>query len=145
MRILPGNPPQLGSCGLQDTLACLAEQRGPSTSGEGPVMKDGPVNTAKGKKRPGGDDGNEYTGTPGSRSGSRTGEPARVGWGRRHAMGSGLHPKDNGKARNVLSQRGHIALRYTQMCPVKAVPILLLTFLVLNLDCKNIYHFRGTQ
>lgn len=60
-------------------------------------------------------------------------------------MGSAPRPEDNGKAKNVLNQQRHIVLKYTQMCPLKAVPILLLTFLVLNLDCKTIYHFRETQ
>lgn len=69
----------------------------------------------------------------------RRGAEWRQGWRGR------LHPKDNGKVRNVLNHHRRVVLKHTQICPLKAVPIVLLTVLVLNLDCKTINHFHGTQ
>lgn len=53
-------------------------------------------------------------------------------------MGSGLSPRTMGRYEHVLYQQRHIILKHTQMCALKAVPTLLLTFLVHNLDCKAV-------
>lgn len=53
-------------------------------------------------------------------------------------MGSGLTPRTMGRYEHVLNQQRDIILKHTQMRAPKAVPILLSTFLVRNLDCKAV-------
>ena len=53
-------------------------------------------------------------------------------------MGSGLTPRTMGRYEHVLNQQRDIILKHTQMHAPKAVPILLLTFLVCNLDGKAV-------
>lgn len=53
-------------------------------------------------------------------------------------MGLGLSPRAMERYEHVLYQQRHIILKHTQMCALKAVPTLLLTFSVRNLDCKAV-------
>lgn len=43
-----------------------------------------------------------------------------------------------GRYEHVLYQQRHIVLKHMQMCALNALPILLLTFLAHNLDCKAV-------